>query len=917
MLPTGTVTFLFTDIEGSTHLWETQPAAMGKALARHDEVLRNVIAAHQGTVFKAVGDALYGVFATAPTAVAAAVAAQRMLRGQPWEVSGEVQVRIALHTGTAEVREGDFFGPAVNRVARLLSAGHGGQVLLSETTRTLVEHDLPPGVTLRDLGAHRLKDLTHLEHIFQVVAPNLPVDFPSLKSLNIFPNNLPRQLTSFVGREREIADLERLLATHALITLTGSGGCGKTRLALQVAAEVADRFANGVWFVEFVPLSDPALVPRALASVLGVREEAQGATLPERLADFLSTQSVLLIFDNCEHVLAAAAGLSHSLLHRCPQLRFLATSQQGLGVEGETTYLVPSLSFPDPSHLPSLDQLQLYEAVRLFVDRATLSAPKFVLTGSTAPLVAQISQRLDGIPLAIELAAARVKALPLTQIAARLDDRFRLLAGTSRTGPSRHQTLRAALDWSYELLLGDERMLLRRLAVFAGGFTLEAAEAVGATDGSGPQVLDLLTQLVDKSLVVFDESVSQPRYRLLETVRLYGLDRLREAGEEQTTRERHFRWFQTLAERAEPMLQGAEQVRWLDWLDADHDNFRASLEWGKTDPQSAQAVLRLAGALWHFWEVRGHWSEGRGWLEAALARTSATPTAPRLKALNGAAYLAIHQGEFARVRPLAQEALALAEELGDKRGTASCLNLMGLQACRLEDYGQAASLGHQSLALSQEVGDRWGIAYATAVLGLVARGEGDRATATTLLDEAANHFRALADKWGTAMALNNIGLVTREAGNFDRAAALFEESLALYKDLGDKWGSAFALSNLAIVAWDRREFPRAAKLFQESLALRKDLREKQGVATCFVGLAAIASAQGNASRAAVLFGAAEALREATGIPLPPFIRDGYEHCVSVAKAALDSATFADLWTRGRTLALEPAIEYALEQTSDP
>jgi predicted ATPase/class 3 adenylate cyclase len=912
-LPTGTVTYLFTDIEGSTKLWESHAQAMRESLGQHDTLLRTIVTEHGGTVFKAIGDAFYAVFPTAPSAIAAAIEAQRALTARTWEVPGGLRVRIALHTGTAEARDGDYFGPQLNRLARLLSAGHGGQILVSDTTRALVERELPASVDLRDLGSHRLKDLAHLEHIFQIVAADLRDDFLPLRSLDTLPNNLPRQLTSFIGRDHEIAELKTLLSSRDFITLTGSGGCGKTRLALQVAADLADTFVDGVWFIDLGPLAEPGLVPHAIASVLGVREELTHTQLTDRIADFLRPKSALFVTDNCEHVLAASAQLIHILLQQCPHIRILATSQQGLGVEGETTYRVPSLSLPRPDRLPSLDQLRRSEAVHLFVDRATLGQPQFTLTETNAPFVVQICTSLDGIPLAIELAAARVKTIPLAQIASRLTDRFRLLTSSSTTAPPRHQTLRAALDWSYELLGMYERALLRRLAVFAGGFTLEAAEAIcSAPPTDRPDVFELVTQLVDKSLVVLDETGAQPRYRLLETVRLYSQRLLRESGEEDDARRRHAIWYLELAERADPALQGPEQVKWLDLLDLEHDNMRAALEWSKTNHDVADLELHLAVALWHFWEIRGYWIEGRGWLEEALAKNRTGSIPHRVKALNATAYLAMHQGDFARAQPLAEEALALAQEAGDKLGTASCLNLMGLHACRLEKYGQAAAFGQQSLALSQEAGDKWGVAYATTILGLVARGQGDPKTATRLLEEASVLSRTLSDKWLAGVTLNNLGLAVRDEGNLDRARAIFQESLALFRELGQKWGSAFAVSNLAVVAWDQRDYAQAASLFKESLVLRHELRDKQGIATCLVGLAGVAAADGNMQRAAGLFAGAQALRETINIPLPPFIRDRYGQLHAETETALGHAAFEQASAQGRAMPLEQVVAYALE-----
>jgi len=911
-LPSGTLTFLFTDIAGSTRLWEQYPEAMKTALARHDALLRKVVEGHGGHVFKLVGDACHAVFGTARSALVAACASQRALRAEAWEVPGGLLVRMALHTGAAEERDGDYFGMTLNRVARILAAGHGGQILVSEATHVLIDNDLPTDVSLRDQGQHRLKDLARPEHIFQLVSPDFPSEFPALLTLDTLPNNLPRQLTSFVGREHEMVDVKSLLGKSFLLTLTGTGGSGKTRLAFQVAADVVDDYSDGVWLAEIAPLSDPSLVSPSVAAAVGVREELGGRPLRDKLLEFLRPKSVLLLLDNCEHLLAACADLAVSLLQACPSLRILATSQEPLHVDGEVTYHVPSLSLPDLKRLPSFDQLTQYEAIHLFVDRAALSSPGFRLTERNAPLVAQVCHRLDGIPLAIELAAARMKAMSVEQIAERLNERFRLLTLGTRNAPARHQTLRAALDWSYDLLSAREQTLLRRIAIFAGGFTLDAAEAMCTDEHvSKSTVLDLLTALVDRSLVVFDQAGEPPRYRLLETVRLYGLERLQASGEEVAMRTRHGAWYVHFTEQAESGLQGPDQRTWLDQLEVEHDNLRAALDWSRRDEADGAAGMRLAGALWRFWEVRGYWTEGREWLDGMLARNVSAPAPVRVKVLNGAAYLAYYQGDFKRLQALAEQILPLSREIGDKRETAVCLNVLGLQACRLENYTRAAALGDESLTLSRETGDKWSIAHAVLVQGLVARGQGSNDRAMSLLEEALTMFRALSDKWKIALTISNLGLVVREQGDDQRATACFEEALSQFRELGDKWGTAFSLSNLAIVAWGQQNYGRSAALFGESLALRNDLREKPGIATSLVGLAGVAAALGQSDRAAVLFGAAEALRETIGIPLPPFIRDDYQGRVASLKTRLGDAAFTAAWAKGRAMPLEEAIATGL------
>jgi len=571
-LPTGTVTFLFTDIEGSTALLQyLGDRRYADVLGEQRRLLRAAFQAGGGHEVDTQGDAFFVAFRRGQDAVATAAAAQRAITTHPWPDSAPVRVRMGLHTGEPTLVAGGYVGLDVHRAARIGSAGWGGQILLSQATHDAVTDNLPPGVSLRDLGEHRFKDLQRREQIFQLLHPDLPADFPPLRSLDALPNNLPRQLTSFIGREREMAEVKRLLTTTRLLTLTGSGGCGKTRLALQVAADLVEEFANGVWLVELAALTDPALVPQAVASALGVREEP-GRPLLATLSDYLKAKRLLLLLDNCEHLVAACAYLAEALLRACPHLRILATSREALNIAGETVWRVPSLSLPDLLHLPSVEHLTQYEAVRLFIERALISRPDFVLTSQGAPSVAQVCHRLDGIPLAIELAAARVKVLSVEQIAARLDNRFRLLTSGSRTALPRQKTLRAAIDWSYDLLSETERMVLRRLSVFAGGWTLEAAEAICVGEGiEWHEVLDPLMQLVDKSLVMMEEQGGTVRYRLLETVRQYGRDKLPASGEADVVRGRHRDWYLALAERAEPELLGSNQAVWLERLETEHD----------------------------------------------------------------------------------------------------------------------------------------------------------------------------------------------------------------------------------------------------------------------------------------------------------------------------------------------------------
>jgi predicted ATPase/class 3 adenylate cyclase len=876
-LPSGTLTFLLTDIEGSTPLWERHPTAMQRAIARHDALMEELLARYGGRQVKerGEGDSIFAVFSSPSAALAAVCALQQALLAEPWPPEAPLRVRMGLHTGEASLREGDYYGVSVNRTARIRSLAHGGQVLLSRSTHDLLRDGLPEGVGLRPLGPQVLKGLERPEEVFQVLHPHLPADFPPLPAPLAPATNLPVQPTSFIGRAREQAEVRLLLGAAPLVTLTGTGGAGKTRLALEVAAGLVAAHADGVWLVEFAALADPALVPQAVAQALGLREEP-GRPLLATLTAHLQPKALLLVLDNCEHLIGACAELATALLRACPQLRLLATSRAALEVPGETLYRVPSLAAPDPDQLPPPEQLPAYEAVQLFVARARARRSDFALTARNAPAVAAVCARLDGMPLALELAAARVSVLPVEGIAARLDDRFRLLTGGPRTALPRQQTLRATLDWSYDLLSESERWLLERLSVFAGGWTLDAAEAVGVGVGSEgslrvPEVLDLLGGLVNKSLVQAAEADGELRYGLLETVRQYGQERLAATDETEGVRDRHLGYYLALAEEAEPALKGATQGAWLGRLEAEHDNLRAALSWARAAGE-AELGLRLAGALWRFWGYRGYFGEGRSWLEAALAEGGPAPTAARAKALNGAGNFAFYQDDYGRAAALYEEGLALQRALGDTRGIAGSLGNLANVAFRHGDYGRVAGLYEESLALFREAGDRWGIAH----------------------------------------TLDNLGTVARQQGNFERAVALHMEGLVLKRVLGDTRGIAASLFNLGHAAYTQSDYPRAAALYAESLALKRELGATEGIARALEGFALLAGALHRSRRAVQLWAAAEALRGAIGAPRDQHEQEQYGQAVPVQREALGGEAFAAAWDEGRAFSLEAAVALALE-----
>ena len=913
-LAASRVTFLFTDIESSTALWERDGARMSQALAAHDVLARGVVESHHGTVVKMTGDGVHAVFDDAIHALAATLDLQQALTDPAATCGMPLRVRCGLHLGIVERRDNDYFGSTVNRAARIMGAAHGGQVLLSQAVVDGVREILPAAVSLRDLGKVRLKDLSTPEHVYQLLHPQLRQEFPALRSLEATPNNLPQQSTSFIGRDKESKELKRLLAGTHLMTLTGSGGCGKTRLSLQVAADSLERFADGVWFVELAPLSDPALLPRTTAMVLGLKEEP-GKPIRQTLVEYLRDKRLLLLLDNCEHLLGASAQLADTLLRQCPQLTVLASSREALGIGGEQTYRVPSLSLPDPKQAHTLASVAAFESARLFTDRALLVRPDFEVTNRNASILASICSRLDGIPLAIELAAARVRFLSIEEIDRKLDQRFLLLTGGSRTALPRQQTLRSLIDWSYDLLHASEKLLLQRLSIFAGGWTLEAAEQI-CSGGEVEQqaAFDLLTSLADKSLVVVEQNHGHSRYRLLETVRQYAREKLLERGGGVAVRERHLHYFLALAEATAPKLLGAEQAEWLNRLEEEHDNLRAALEWSLVEAASQQD-LRLCGALHRFWSTRGHLAEGREWCARILAKERATERTLELtKTLSAAGNLAWHQTDYPAARSLLEESLAISRDLGDRGGIASSLNNLGNVAIEQGDYPTARTLYEESLSIRRELGDRRNIAAVLGNLGIIAYEQGDLTASRALSEEALTISRELGDRGRVADALNNLGNVAFDQGDIAAARALNEQSLAIARELGDWDAIATSLHNLGAVAYLQGDFGSARALYEEALANRSGLGDRLGVARALEGLAAVVAATGSSLRAARIWGAAARLREEIGSPLSPTERSRHEQRVIAARAAVrDDEVFDRAWQEGCALSPTQATELASEE----
>jgi len=813
-LPTGLITYLFTDVEGSTLLWQQHPVEMRTVMARHDALLTSAVEANGGTVVRprGEGDSIFAVFLRPTDAVGAAGAAQQFLLRETWPADIAINVRMALHTGESELREHDYYGTTVNRCARLRSIAHGGQVILSQTAAQLVQDMLPEGVFLRDMGSHRLKDLQRPEQVFQLIHPDLPADFPALKSLDAHPHNLPVQLTSFIGREEEIDEVSALLATARLVIQVGTGGSGKTRLAQEIGASLIEDYPDGVWFIGLATLSDPKLLRPLVADTFNVGEDA--------LYGFLQGKSILLILDNCEHLLFEAASLVQWLLSS-PGVTVIATTREVLNLAGERTYQVPPL--PIPLQDAAQEIMAACPSVDLFIDRAQAANPSFQFTVSNAGSVNQIVRRLDGIPLAIELAASRVKLLQPAQIASRLDECFKFLTGGPVDALPHHQTLELAIDWSYDMLDSEQQTLFRQLSVFRGGFTLPACGAVSGTDNEY-EVLESLGQLVDKSLVRTVPAGEETRYNLLEPLRQYAASRVSadEAGE---TGGRHARYYRDLAEEAEPELRGPGQLDWLVRLETEHDNFRGALTWGL---EAGDAVLaqRTATALAWFWLVRRHMAEAVDWFDRVLPADGGTSSA-RASALvmSGFTGSVVRHNNLEGCLAQIREGLAQFVELGDQQGVITAQTYEAVLLWFQRDLGNSVRMFNEIQAAHRSYGFEWGDAFCDFFLGSAAWFAGDLTEAGEHYNRALEIFGRVGDIEMKAWATVRLANTLLESGELEEATALYELSLPAFRAVGDRLGVGTVLLGLGMAAHFRGESEEAQRLLGEG---QTELREGGG-----------------------------------------------------------------------------------------
>lgn len=865
-LPAGTVTLLFTDIEGSTALAERLGARWPTVLAEHNRIVREAIAAHGGIELGSEGDSLFAAFTRALHALRAAAAAQRTISAHAWPDGATVRVRMGVHTGEPTVTLEGYVGLDMHRAARVMAAGHGGQVLVSETTRQLLD-DSGEDLGFVDLGPHRLKDLSGPQHLYQLHAEGLASDFPPPRAIDVRATNLPVQPTRLVGRTDELAAISRLLAVERtrVVTLTGPGGIGKTRLAFQVAADLVGAFPDGIYAVLLAPITEPGMVALELARALGV-DEAPDVPILDAVTANLANRRTLIVFDNFEQV-TAAAGLVADLVGACAGLKALVTSREPLRIAAEQQYPVPPLTLPPPLEVVSPKEAAATEAVALFVERARAVLPEFALTDETAPVVAEICRRLDGLPLAIELAAAWSKVLSPTALLRRLERRLGLPPTRSADVPARQSTLRQAIEWSYDLLPDTERALHTRLSVFAGGWTLETAEDVVDPEGElGVELFEAIASLTDRSLVRRYEGLDgEPRFTMLGTIREYAREQLSRAGDETQLLRRHALVFARFADEASAGLRGSEQLRWFDRLESEHDNLRAALD-SSLASEDAETALRIGGALGWFWYAHGHAIEGCTRLMNLLAHTHDAP-------------------EELRARPMYALGVLL-----NQRG----------------DTVRAAQLVERSLAVFRAQGDDERVAAALNSLGSIKRELGDLVTAGRLLEESVELRRTLKDERGMASTLSNLGNLAFEQGRLDAAKALFSEAIELDRAHGNEWGAAASLDSLAAVALERGEVEEARDLICQTLSLAERVRDREVIAFTLERAAVLAALEQDAGRAGRLLGAADSLRESTGIQRPPFDSAWLDRHL----AAAQGTKFDAGRTAGRTIDTDEALHDA-------
>jgi predicted ATPase/class 3 adenylate cyclase len=903
-LPTGTVTFLFTDIEGSTQRWERQRDAMDAAVQRHDEILRSTIERNHGYVFKMMGDAVCAAFQRVSDAIAATVEAQRALSAAEFSAVDDLRVRMGIHSGEASERDGDYFGPAVNRVARLMSIGHGGQVLISDVARTLADSQLPAGATLTDMGTHRLKDLGEPEHVWQLSIADMPASFPPLKSIGAQPNNLPVPSTTLRGRERDLQDVKALIGEHRVLTIVGSGGIGKTRLALQIGADLLDEFVDGVWFADISAITEPELVSSVVASALGIAQ-VQGRRVDELIPQRLKHKRLLLIIDNCEQVLGAVADLVDAIARNAPEVRILCTSRQALGIAGETAHRLPSLDVPKSGSTFSADQAIGYGAIAVFADRAKSADTRFVLQDDNAAAIADICRRLDGIPLAIELAAARVKVLSIPGLAQRLGERFKLLTVGSRTALPRQQTLTALIDWSFDLLTPAEQRLFARLSVFAGGFSLGAAARVCGDDGQDESaILDLLASLTDKSLIVAETAGEQARYRMLESTSAYASDKLIHAGDRELLARAHAAYFRDLAQSTAERFSLDTRSAWLVDLERELDNYRAALVWSisqKNDPRAGGAITIALGNFW----MAGLAGEGRYWITQALELLDEHEH-PLI-----AARLWFSLANLTSVRPqfeAANHALKLFESIGDSVRASRVRLTIAHSLYSMGDLDEAQRICDQLLASESDPRSGSHVTNVLELQGCIASERGNLTAARSFYAQALVGHRSAGDKAGIAGTLANSAELEFMQGNAGEAIRLTDEALSY--NLNYVHLIALRLNGCAYrISLD--EFAGARAFANEAIRLARIAQIPMSIGIALQHLALIGALKDRHHDATRLLGYIDARFKALAYQRESTEQWGYEKLMAVLREKLSDAEIDQLAVSGAAWTEDQAVDEAL------
>ena len=912
--PSEATTILFTDIEGSTRLLEQDSEGMAKLLARHDALARAVVAEHSGVVVKMVGDGMYAVFDDPLDAVKTTLELQRSIAELEATSELPLRIRCGVHSGVVERRDNDLFGPPVNRTARIMSAAHGGQVLISQAVAENVMSRLPAPVSLRDLGGVRLRDLTTPERVYQLIHPDLRADFPALRGLEATPNNLPQQATSFVGRERELAEAKALLAKTRLLTLLGMGGMGKTRLSLQIGADVMDGYPDGVWFIDLAPVRDRALVPNEVAQALGIPEEP-GRPLTQTLSSHLRDRKLLVVLDNCEHLVSACASIASALLRAVPHLRIIATSREALRIPGEQVYPVHPLPLPDRK--ANLETLARSEAVQLFVERAQALRPDFELTERDAAAVAELCARVEGIPLALELAAARMRSLSIEEINRRLSDRYKVLSGGSRVALERQQTLRALVGWSYDLLQENERVFFDRLSVFVGGFDLAAAEQICSADPLTPDdVIDLLASLVEKSLVMVEQPEGETRYRLLETISDYARERLIKREDVAATATRHCNYFLSFAQTAKKNLAGRDQAQWMRRLEHELDNLRAAIALSLTDAIDDAVAVKLQVALMRFWVLRGYTSEGRANARAVLELPGIQkPVVARAHALYVAGVLAVNQSDHAEALTLLTECLEIHRALGNARETAATLSTLSVVHLARGSLTAAQDCEEQALAIFRELKDTVGEGIGLLHLGEISiqLHQGDKArerlAASLALARKLGHHELESD------CECRLGEQSLLEGDLHDARERFARSLKVCRTAEDKRGEASAVAWLGRADAAAGDTATARRRLLEAQRAFREFGMNAEALDCLEDYAELLQFVGENDVATRLFATADASRETLALPRAALRQARWRAGVEAARAAMGAGAFDAAWRESRLLNLDDAVDLAVEATT--